>query len=171
MLFSHFLFKGPPPFFCGSSQSVVLPDYSFLTFQFTHHLHIFIRNFRSRRRRVTQCSSFCFFFPSTFRFTVLLLRNVSVLLSAEGPAFIPRPKRVLILGHFVLYFSLFILLLALCVCVCVSVLARALVCVHWERNIGCLVKITELHVFKFYMTRCKYTRLQDSKSTVNTVIL
>jgi hypothetical protein len=98
------------------------PYYSSLTFQVTRHFHIFIRDFRSRLC-VTQCISFSvsiiFFF--TFHFTVLLLRNVAVLRSPEGPAFIPRPKRVLILGHFMLYFSLFRLLLAIYIYVCVYI--------------------------------------------------
>jgi hypothetical protein len=97
-------------FFNGFSQSVVFLDYSFLTFQVT----TFIFSYEISAVFVWRNefpSQFQFFFHFSFYCVVTVLR------SPEGPAFIPRPKRVLILGHFVLYFSLFRLLLAIRICV------------------------------------------------------
>jgi hypothetical protein len=73
--------------------------------------------------------------------------------SPEGPAFIPRPKRVLVLVHFVLYLSLFRLLLAIYIV---------------ERNVDCRVKISELHVF---LIRPDVNTQGFSKSIMNTVMI
>jgi hypothetical protein len=43
--------------------------------------------------------------------------------------------------------------------------------IQWERDIGCFVKILDVHVFHSCMTRCTYTRLRDGKSITNSVMI